>query len=80
MPLDSTIAAAEVDGGSLALCFIDAAHDYDSVKGDITAWLPKVRKGGILAGHDIMHEPVERAVRELLPDAVVNKPVWMQKV
>jgi predicted O-methyltransferase YrrM len=32
--------------------FIDADHEYDSVKKDIEAWFPKVKKGGILAGHD----------------------------
>lgn len=32
--------------------FIDADHSYDSVKADITNYLPKLKKGGILAGHD----------------------------
>lgn len=32
--------------------FIDAAHDYDSVKKDLESWWPKICKGGILAGHD----------------------------
>jgi predicted O-methyltransferase YrrM len=32
--------------------FIDADHAYDSVKRDIICYLPKVRLGGILAGHD----------------------------
>jgi predicted O-methyltransferase YrrM len=52
--------------GSLAFVFIDAAHDYDNVKADILAWLPKVKKGGILAGHDYNHPPVRKAVDELL--------------
>ena len=34
------------------LVFIDADHKYSSVKDDIKAWVPKVRKGGILCGHD----------------------------
>ena len=32
--------------------YIDALHDFDSVMCDIIAWAPKVRKGGIVAGHD----------------------------
>lgn len=48
------------------IVFIDAAHDYDSVLEDIRLWLPKVRKGGILSGHD--YQPrfpsVVRAVDE----------------
>lgn len=38
--------------GSLDFVYIDAAHDYESVKRDIDAWLPKVKDGGILAGDD----------------------------
>lgn len=66
--------------GELAFCFIDAAHDYDSVKADIAAWLPKVKKGGILSGHDIIHPPVNKAVLELLPDAQIIPPIWMKRV
>jgi hypothetical protein len=32
--------------------YIDSAHTYDEVVKDINAWYPKVKKGGILAGHD----------------------------
>jgi predicted O-methyltransferase YrrM len=45
-------AAARVEDASLDFVYIDARHDYDSVREDVLAWLPKVRPGGILAGHD----------------------------
>jgi len=32
--------------------YIDANHKYKSIKKDLDAWFPKVKKGGVLAGHD----------------------------
>lgn len=50
---------------SLDFIFIDAAHDYESVKKDINAWFPKIKKGGIIAGHDYTWCPdVQKAVNE----------------
>lgn len=34
------------------LVFVDGDHTYNQVKADIQAWLPHIRKGGILCGHD----------------------------
>jgi len=34
--------------------YIDASHSYKDVKMDIASWWPKVKKGGILAGHDYL--------------------------
>src|SRR5690606_817074 len=52
--------------GNVDLVFIDALHDYESVKQDIRLWWPKVRIGGMIAGHDFNHKwpGVERAVAE----------------
>jgi hypothetical protein len=52
---------------SLDFIFIDAAHDYENVKKDILAWFPKLKKNGIIAGHDYTtHEGVKLAVDDLL--------------
>jgi len=74
---DSAQMAGRVGDGTLAFCFIDAAHDYASVRRDITAWLPKIKKGGMLAGHDAQHEPVMRAVKEHFKNAQVVGPIWI---
>jgi len=48
----SVEAASRVADRSMDFVYIDARHDYESVKEDLAAWCAKVRPGGILAGHD----------------------------
>ncbi len=36
----------------LDFVFIDADHTYQAVQQDLAAWFPKVREGGVFAGHD----------------------------
>lgn len=50
--MDSLTAATVFGDKSLDLVFIDADHTYQAVKHDIEAWLPKVKSGGIICGHD----------------------------
>ena len=68
LPMKSLEAAEEFTNETVDFLFIDADHYYDSVKADIAAWLPKMRKGGTMAGHDIGWEGLENAVREAFPD------------
>ena len=52
---------------SLDLVFIDADHSEQAVREDVRAWLPKVRRGGVIAGHDYgsrNHTGVKIAVDE----------------
>jgi len=62
------------------LVFIDAGHQYQSVVEDINAWLPLVKKEGVLSGHDYgaRHYPgVKEAVDEIFGDKVtVIDTVW----
>ena len=51
---------------TLDFIFIDASHEYEDVKRDIIAWLPKLKIGGVLAGHDYgVFDGVTRAANEI---------------
>lgn len=52
----STEAAKSFDDGIFDFVYIDANHDFSHVAEDIAAWSPKVRKGGIIAGHDYLRK------------------------
>ncbi len=59
--------APKVENGALDFVFIDANHDYEYVAQDIEAWYPKVRSGGLFAGHDYKSWPgVTKAVDEFM--------------
>lgn len=63
---------AKWSGEEIDLLFIDAAHDYLSVKSDIAAWVNFVKPGGVVAFHDVwkndqshpVHIEVKKAVDE----------------
>jgi hypothetical protein len=66
-------AAEKVEAHSLDYVFIDAEHTYEAVRDDIIAWLPKVKQGGWIGGHDYDNpgfEGVKEAVDEAFPDGV----------
>lgn len=48
----SAEAVRDVQDGSLDFAYIDGNHVYDAVIEDLTLWLPKVRSGGWIGGHD----------------------------
>jgi len=82
--MDSVKASQLYQDRSLDFVFIDGSHDYDFVKADIEAWLPKVKIGGYLGGHDYMdpdHLDVIKAVNEAFGE---NKKIihrsWLHKV
>ena len=75
----SKAAARKFKAESLDVVFIDLTHTYEAVKEDIQLWLPKVKKGGYIAGDDY-HENwkgVIQAVDELLPHATFIDDCWI---
>lgn len=53
---------------SLDFVFIDGNHDFEHVVEDVAAWSRKVRKGGIVSGHDFFRNHHKRfGVKEAIP-------------
>ena len=50
--------------------YIDARHDYKGVLQDLTDWWPKLKPGGIFAGHDYM---TQKEVTKETPNQVWTK-------
>ncbi len=77
-------AVKDFEDKSCDVIFIDMNHTYNEVKKDIQMWLPKVKSGGFLAGHDYTQSfpGVIRAVDELLgKNNIVNRrPCWIYNV
>jgi len=55
--MPSMQAVEEVPDESLDFVYIDGLHDFNNAAMDIIKWVPKVRKGGIVSGHDYYHGP-----------------------
>lgn len=51
-------ALSDFEDESLDFVYIDGNHEFDYPLQDIEGWYPKVRKGGILAGHDYVRVKV----------------------
>tara|TARA_R110002110_G_scaffold111797_1_gene278281 strand:- start:1958 stop:2590 length:633 start_codon:yes stop_codon:yes gene_type:complete len=76
---DSLKAVERFDDDELDLVFIDAIHLYEEVKKDISAWMLKVKNGGVLCGDDYVQQfpGVIRAVDEIFGDKkIVKGGVW----
>lgn len=61
-------AATSVPNHSMDMVFIDADHSYKAVKQDIATWLPKVKSGGYLGGHDYAHPHYNFGVKQAVDE------------
>lgn len=70
---------------SCDVVFIDMGHTYEEVKNDIEIWLPKIKNGGYISGHDYNHgwPGVWRAVNEKFGEENIvsmEGQCWIYKV
>jgi Methyltransferase domain/Protein of unknown function DUF115 len=74
--MDSVAAAKLHADASLDFVFIDADHSYEGCSADIMAWLPKIKPGGFISGHDYDNtEYPEFGVKRAVDEAFFGSPV-----
>lgn len=80
----STMASRMFDDRTLFFVFVDGSHHYEDVAADLAAWEPKIRAGGIFAGHDHTEsfQGVTRAVAERWTDGKTEQigACWFRRV
>lgn len=59
-----------IEDNSLDFLYIDADHSYDFVMQDIILWGRKIRKGGIISGHDYYYDESPSSRRAKVTQAV----------
>src|SRR5262249_8444458 len=67
LEMESSVAATRVPT-PVDMVFLDGAHDEKSVRRDIRSWLPLLRKGGLLCGHDAIDPRVQEALNAEVPE------------
>ena len=75
---ESTDAAQHLADRSLDLVFIDADHRQPAVAADLAAWAPKVKPGGIVAGHDWDNRPDAWGVRAAVEAWALEQPAPLE--
>ena len=78
-------AVSDFDDGFFDIVYIDGNHLYDAVVEDINGYLPKVKNGGIICGHDYWTTGIvdpKKAVDDIFgkPDSVFEDGSWMVRV
>lgn len=63
---------------SLDFIFIDASHEYEDVRDDLAAWFPKLKVGGIIAGHDYANRG-QPGVKQAVDEFAEQKGLSLRK-
>jgi len=83
---DTVEASKLFEDYSLDFVYVDADHSYEGCKRDLLAWLPKIKIGGFITGHDLNWESVFKAMNEVLPQFGIHSVVpigeqcWAQMI
>ncbi len=66
--LPSTEASKLYENESLDFVYIDAEHTEEAIKQDLKHWYPKVKVGGVFAGHDSGYPGIKKSLEEFFPN------------
>ena len=83
--MDSTEASKQYEDESLDFVFIDGDHSFEAALKDFQNYYPKIKKGGIFAGHDIQLDSVRNALTYFLKErtnevtGVTNSAWYLRK-
>lgn len=80
----SETVAKKIPDHSLYFAFLDGDHSYEGLSLDIDLWLPKIKPGGFLSGHDYQHPKlpgVKKAVDEVFKSVKLDvNRTWFVRV
>lgn len=81
----SLTASKKFDNHLFDFIYIDADHSYESVKQDLTIWLPKIKPSGWIGGHDYNNNNfpgVKQAIDEILGSVNISfgDTSWLKKI
>ena len=64
--------------GGIDLLFLDGDHGYEAVLRDYRDWAAKIRPGGCIAMHDVVHG-VHEGPRRVVDEVVRADPAWIEQ-
>lgn len=70
--LTSTQASYLYSDGSLDFVFIDADHTKEGFSADLLCWYPKVKSGGVIAGHDYDYPQIKSTLQNFFADDYIR--------
>jgi cephalosporin hydroxylase len=72
------------DDNSIDFIYIDGNHSYESVTKDLQLYLPKIKKGGFISGHDYCDfwaSTKKAIINEIgIPDETFIDTSWIKKI
>lgn len=81
---DTASSADRFANGSVDVVFVDADHTRWGLCRDLIAWLPKLKAGGLLCGHDYSQAfpEISQLVDEMFPHRMIvdDTSIWQARV
>lgn len=71
----SVNASYHIQDLSLDFVYIDGDHSFEAVFADLNAWFSKVKRGGLISGHDYGYTAVNSALEKFRDRLIIQTPI-----